>query len=162
MTRPTTRPRTVAPLRREVLVPAGPELAFEVFVDRIRAWWPLGEFSVHGAGASVAFVGSGVGARIVESMAGEADSVWGTVTLWEPGRAVGFTWHPGRGPDSASSVRVDFEPAGEGTLVRLAHTGWEVFGEQAAAARAEYDHGWPVVLHGYAGQVAQVAHEAGR
>jgi hypothetical protein len=68
-------------------------------------------------------------------------------------------------PESASSVRVDFEPAGEGTLVRPAHTDWAVFGEQAAAARAEYDHGWPVVLHGYAiqvAQVAQVAREAGR
>lgn len=144
---------TVPPLRREVLVDADRELAFAVFTQQIGGWWPLGEFSVHGAGATVAFDPAGVGGRIVESLAGADDATWGTVTRWEPVDAVAFTWHPGHGPDRASKVSVTFEDQDGKTLVRLEHTGWEVFGDQAEAARAEYDQGWPVVLDGYAARV---------
>lgn len=145
-----TTDRPLTPLHREVLVDADRALAFEVFTRQIGAWWPLGEHSVHGAAATVAFDGEGVGARIVESLAGAQDAVWGTVTQWDPADTVAFTWHPGHGPDRASAVSVRFEDAGGKTLVRLAHTGWEVYGEQAAAARTEYGHGWPVVLDAYA------------
>jgi uncharacterized protein YndB with AHSA1/START domain len=146
----------LAPLRREVLVGAGRPLAFEVFTRRIGAWWPLGEFSVHGTTATVAFDGEGVGARIVESLPGAEDAVWGTVTRWDPADALAFTWHPGRGPDGAGEVSVTFEDAGDvgdATLVRLEHTGWEAYGDRAAAARTEYGHGWPVVLDAYAASV---------
>jgi uncharacterized protein YndB with AHSA1/START domain/uncharacterized protein YciI len=135
---------SVPPIRREVLVEAGLELAFEVFTARIGVWWPLVDFSVHGAGATVSFSGD----RLVErSPAGEA-AVWGTVTRWEPPHAVAFTWHPGAGPDRASDVAVTFTPAGEQTLVTLEHNGWESF-EDPAAARAEYGQGWPAVLEAY-------------
>ncbi len=136
----------VPPLRREVLVDADRDLAFTVFTDRIGAWWPLGGHSVHGEGGSVRFVDPGVGARIVESKEGAEDSVWGTVTRWEPGVLVAFTWHPGNGDAAASHVRVTFEETEGKTLVTLEHAGWEIFGDQAAQAREEYDHGWPVVL----------------
>jgi uncharacterized protein YndB with AHSA1/START domain len=146
----------VPPLRREVLVDAGRDLAFSVFTEQIGAWWPLGDHSVHGADASVAFVDPGVGARILESRNGDTDgaddAVWGTVTRWEPGVLVAFTWHPGKGPDEASHVTVTFEESDGKTLVRLEHAGWEIFGEYAAQAREEYDHGWPVVLGAYAAQ----------
>jgi uncharacterized protein YndB with AHSA1/START domain len=145
----TTR-TTVPPLRREVVVAGDRGRAFDVFIGQIGAWWPMGDHSVHGAGATVAFHGRGEGARIVESMDGAEDAVWGTVTRWEPGHAIGFTWHPGQGPDAPSHVTVRFDETQDGkTLVRLEHAGWEVFGEQAAQAREEYDHGWPVVLDSY-------------
>ena len=38
--------------------------------------------------------------------------------------------------------------AGGQTLVRLEHAGWEAFADPAAA-RAEYDQGWPLVLDCY-------------
>ena len=53
---------------------------------------------------------------------------------------------PGR--DRASHVEVTFAAAAGQTLVTLEHTGWEVFADPAAA-RAEYDHGWPAVLDRY-------------
>jgi uncharacterized protein YndB with AHSA1/START domain len=144
----------VPPLRREVIVDADPDLAFAVFTERIGAWWPLGEHSVHGAGGEVRFVDPGVGARIVESLQGQDDAVWGTVTRWEPGEVVAFTWHPGNGPDAASRVVVTFEDADGKTLVTLEHSGWEIFGDHAAQAREEYDHGWPVVLDAYVARAA--------
>ena len=48
---------TVPPIRREILVDANPQTAFEVFTGRIAQWWPLAEHSVYGAGATVAFDG---------------------------------------------------------------------------------------------------------
>jgi uncharacterized protein YndB with AHSA1/START domain len=144
---------TLPPLRREILVDADPALAFEVFTTQIGRWWPLAEFSVHGADADVRFDDAGIGSRIVESLAGADDAVWGTVIAWEQDRAVSFTWHPGRDAQTASQVSVTFEGADGKTLVRLEHSGWEIFGEYDAQAREEYDHGWPVVLDGYAARV---------
>jgi uncharacterized protein YndB with AHSA1/START domain len=139
----------VPPLRREVLVDASRDIAFAVFTDRIGAWWPLGDHSVHGAGGSVSFVDPGVGARIVEPKDDADDAVWGTVTRWEPGELIAFTWHPGMSPDAASQVTVAFDETDSKTLVTLEHTGWEVFGDRAAEARANYEGGWAVVLSAY-------------
>jgi uncharacterized protein YndB with AHSA1/START domain len=144
---------TVPPVRREVLVDADRALAFEVFTHRIGAWWPLEEHSVHGAAATDAFDRPEFGGRIVESLAGADDAVWGTVTRWEPDVALAFTWHPGQAAEHASAVTVTFEDQDGKTLVRLEHSGWEVFGGQARAARDDYDRGWPVVLDRYVAAV---------
>jgi uncharacterized protein YciI len=135
---------TVPPIRREVLVDAGPGVAFEVFTTGIGRWWPIADKSVFGAGGTVAFAGG----QIIEQSADGQRAVWGTVTRWEPPLGVAFTWHPGYGPERASHVEVTFAAAGPQTLVTMMHTGWDVFADPAAA-RAEYDHGWPVVLDHY-------------
>ncbi|HEY6312016.1 MAG TPA: hypothetical protein VIY52_14600 [Streptosporangiaceae bacterium] len=46
---------TVPPIRREILVDANPETAFEVFTARVAEWWPVADKSVYGAGTMVAF-----------------------------------------------------------------------------------------------------------
>jgi uncharacterized protein YciI len=174
----------VPPIRREILVEADPAAAFEVFTAGLGRWWPLGEHGVHGKDATVSFEGMSLGGRIVErpaagdgaagdgaagdGAAGDEDNghegagqvtVWGTVTRWEPPEAVAFSWHPGYAADRASQVEVTFaaaDPAPDGaaqTLVRLTHTGWEAFADPAAA-RAEYDQGWPFVLERYSEHVA--------
>jgi uncharacterized protein YciI len=134
----------VLPIRREVLVDADPETAFEVFTTRIGHWWPLAAHSVYGAGATVAFDGG----QIVERAPDGATSLWGTVTRWEPPGALAFSWHPGQSADRASHVQVTFAADADQTLVTLEHTGWEAF-DDPAAARAEYDQGWPAVLDRY-------------
>lgn len=134
----------VPPIRREILVEADPLAAWEVFTAGIGRWWPIAELSVYGAGGTVAF-GAG---QIIERSAGGEQAVWGTVTRWEPPSAVAFTWHPGQTPDQASRVEVTFTATGAQTLVTLTHAGWEAF-DDPAAARAEYDRGWPMVLGRY-------------
>ena len=135
---------TVPPIRREILVDADPAAAFEVFTDGLGQWWPLDEHSAHGKDATVAFEDG----QIVErSPDGEA-AAWGTITRWEPPAAVAFTWHPGRPAERAGHVEVTFAAEGAQTLVRLEHTGWDAF-DDPAAARAEYEHGWPLVLDRY-------------
>ena len=157
----TTQPMTgsvpaLPPLRREVLVDAEPGLAFAVFTEQIGRWWPLGTHSVHGDGGTVAFDRPEVGGRIVESKAGADDAVWGTVTAWESGRTVAFTWHPGQSDERVSRVEVTFADEDGKTLVTLEHSGWEIYGDLAAQARDDYDLGWPGVLAAYAERVATV------
>jgi activator of Hsp90 ATPase-like protein len=66
---------------------------------------------------------------------------------------VAFTWHPGQPAERASHVEVTFAAADVQTLVSVKHTGWDAFADPAAA-RAEYDHGWPLVLGRYQEHVA--------
>lgn len=140
----------IPPLRREVLVDAGPEAAFEVFTARIGAWWPVADHSIYGAGTAVSFDGG----RLLEQSAAGEEAMWGTVTRWEPPHALAFTWHPGTAPEQASHVTVTFAASGDQTLVTLEHSGWESFAEPAAA-RANYDHGWPQVLAGLREHLSQ-------
>jgi uncharacterized protein YciI/uncharacterized protein YndB with AHSA1/START domain len=142
----------VSPIRREVVVELTPHEAFELFTARIGDWWPLGELSVFGANGTVAFVEG----QIVETLEGRT-SVWGSVTEWEPGARVSFTWHPGRMPDRESLVSVGFIARTSGqTLVLLEHSGWEVF-DDPAKARREYEQGWPTVLARYRDAAGQRA-----
>jgi hypothetical protein len=62
----------IPPIRREILVDAGPAIAFEVFTARIGRWWPLAELSVHGADATVAFDDG----KIIERSAGGDATAW--------------------------------------------------------------------------------------
>ena len=139
----------IPPIRREVLVGADVDMAFDVFTSGIGRWWPLSEHSVHGAGGTVDFVD---GELVERSRDGEV-CVWGAVTTWEPPFVVAFTWHPGSSKDRASRVEVTFHPSGDQTLVVLEHAGWEVF-DDPESARDDYDQGWPAVLSAYVDEVA--------
>jgi uncharacterized protein YciI/uncharacterized protein YndB with AHSA1/START domain len=145
----------IPPIRREILVDASPATAFDVFTDDIGRWWPVAELSVFGADGTVTLANQ----EIVERSADGHSALWGTVTRWEPPAVVAFTWHPGQIADRASHVEVTFAPAAgpapgaaEQTLVTLVHTGWDTF-DDPAAAWAEYDQGWPVVLGCYSGHL---------
>jgi uncharacterized protein YndB with AHSA1/START domain len=135
----------VRPVRREIVVDAEPDVAFEVFTGQIGSWWPLAEHSLHGASSTLSFVGN----EIVEMSADGQRALWGTVTDWQPGQHIAFTWHPGRTADAAGSVSITFTATQGQTLVTLVHDGWESFADPAAV-RAEYDEGWPIVLSRYA------------
>jgi uncharacterized protein YndB with AHSA1/START domain/uncharacterized protein YciI len=135
---------TLPPIRREVLVNVSAAVAYDLFTTEIGEWWPLGDFGVFGAEATVAFEDDG---RIVERSPDGASQCWGEVTAWEPPGLLAFTWHPGS--DSAlGDVTVTFSDE-DGpevqTRVVLEHRGWEQYGDPAAA-RAGYGEGWPVVL----------------
>jgi uncharacterized protein YndB with AHSA1/START domain/uncharacterized protein YciI len=140
----------VPPIRREVTVDADLATSFEIFTSGIDRWWPIDLHSVDGAGGNVTFVDG----QLIEQSAEGKISLWGTVTKWDPPTVVAFTWHPGTDEQRASRVEVTFTSLDSQTLVVLEHSGWEVFGDPAAA-RDEYDHGWPEVLARYEEVVAQ-------
>ncbi|WP_345751719.1 SRPBCC domain-containing protein [Microbacterium rhizophilus] len=137
---------SVAPLRRQVLVACDPEIAYRVFLDEIGSWWPVASHGCFGEGSAVAFDGE----RIVETAPDGRTAVWGTVVESAAPREVSFTWHPGRGPEDATRVRLTFVPAGEAaTLVTLVHAGWEARAD-ADRIRGESAGGWVTVLARYA------------
>jgi hypothetical protein len=79
------------PIRREIIVDADQDTAFEAFTARIGRWRPVAERSVHGAGSTVEFAGG----QIVERAAGGETAIWGSVTAWDPPGALEFTRHLG-------------------------------------------------------------------
>lgn len=74
-----------------------------------------------------------------------------------PGSTLTFTWHPGKEPENATEVTVNFvaitvhgrNGSSEGTLVELEHSGWEALADPQAASE-EYGHGWPIVFDSFA------------
>jgi hypothetical protein len=138
----------LAPLVKKVVVPVGPERAFEVFTAEMSAWWPLPTHSVAAEKARAVRLEGAVGGRIVEyDDDGEVGS-WGTVSDWDPPKSVSFTWHPGSDPQQAGHVTVTFTAVDEGTEVELVHSGWERRPD-GVRARAGYDTGWDYVLAQY-------------
>jgi uncharacterized protein YndB with AHSA1/START domain/uncharacterized protein YciI len=144
---------TLPPLRRQIVVPAGPQAAFDVFTRRIGAWWPVARFSVYGEKATPEFRAG----RLVETGPDGDETLWGTVLDWDPPRLLRLTWHPGNPAERAGRVEVRFEPVTESlTLVTVTHDGWERSADPAAA-RDEYRNGWPAVVAEYAAAVPPVA-----
>ncbi|MDR7085818.1 uncharacterized protein YndB with AHSA1/START domain/uncharacterized protein YciI [Aeromicrobium panaciterrae] len=136
---------TIAPVVRNVIVSASADVAYAAWTDRIGEWWPLSRHSVYQKDNTVAWIDD----QIVETASSGESNVWGRILESNPPGNLSFTWHPGRGPESASTVAVDFVPIADGrTLVRLTHSGWEIF-DEPADARDEYRNGWPTVLAGF-------------
>jgi uncharacterized protein YndB with AHSA1/START domain len=141
-------------VRKSLVVACSVEHAFRTFTEGIAGWWPLATHSVFGDEAETAVLEGRVGGRLYErSRAGE-ESVWGTVTAWNPPGRLALTWHPGRGEDTAQKLELRFEPEDGATRVELVHTGWERLGADAAGQAERYEGGWTLVLGAYARRAA--------
>ncbi len=136
-----------APVLRAAHVRRTPAEAFALFTDDIGAWWPLATHGVYGDGGTVGFEGD----RLVERSADGEESVWASVTAWEPGGRLVLEWHPGRTSDDATEVEVLFLADDAGTRVEVLHRGWDRFGAKAERMRRTYGgpHAWGTVLDHY-------------
>lgn len=130
----------------EVVVPLAPSEAFALFTEQIASWWPLGTHSVFGRDAASLRFPNQVGGAIVEVSASGEETTWGTVQEYSAPDRLRFSWHPGRGEDTAQAVEVEFTPTAHGTVVRLHHDGWETLAGRAGEVRASYATGWVAVL----------------
>ncbi len=120
--------------------------AFRRFTEQMGTWWPLRSHSVGLARAETVVFEGRVGGRIIEKIRGGEESLWGTVTTWDPPRRVVFTWHPGGQPSEATEVDLTFMPVAGGTRLVLTHAKWEALGKLAKVARRGYPIGWTYVL----------------
>ena len=136
----------IEPVRKSVEVRRSPADTFRIFTEEIAGWWPLAKYSVSQEKAVRCALEGRVGGRLYEEDNNGQRYVWGTVTAWEPPRRLVFTWHPGRGADTAQEVEILFEETETGTRVKLEHRGWEALGEEAARTHEDYDAGWETVL----------------
>lgn len=147
--RPTS---VIPPVRRQITVPWAVDAAFRRFTAELESWWPLRSHSVGQANAARCGIDPRVGGQIYEESRDGIRTEWGVVTVWDPPRRVGFTWHPGEPSEMAQHVEVSFTPDGPGTKLELVHSGWERLGEKLGRGRSRgYGLGWRQVLNVYAG-----------
>lgn len=120
--------------------------AYAAFTERFADWWPVATHSLSRCAATRCRFEPRVGGGVEEQAPDGTRHAWGVVQLVEPGRRLRFSWHPGREPDSAQWVEVEFTPSPGGSRVTLTHGGWETLGEIGPLLRQEYGPGWLSVL----------------
>lgn len=134
-----------SPIRKSITVRRSLDEAFALFTEGIATWWPLERYSIHEEHARTVALEGRLGGRLYEVSDDGREGRWGTVTVWEPPNRLAYTWHPGRGEETAQEVEVRFLASGEGTRLELEHRGWE----RAPDKRSGYDAGWDEVLGRY-------------
>jgi Activator of Hsp90 ATPase homolog 1-like protein len=138
---------TVTPIVKTLELSCSRDHAFFVYTERIADWWPVGDFSVTGAQATVIIEGR-IGGRILEVDPDGVEHSWGEIDTWDPTGGLGHTWHPGTDPALATRVEVTFTSTVSGCEVTLVHSGWAPTPE-AEQSRWGYDAGWDEVLAAY-------------
>jgi uncharacterized protein YndB with AHSA1/START domain len=136
-------------IEKSVTVAVALEDAYRVFTEEIHTWWPLRTHAVDTEKANTVVLEGREGGRLYERTSGGEEHIWGTVVVWNPPHRVGYSWHPGRGAETAQEVEVTFTPAGDGTRVHVRHWGWEKLGDRLDETVANYNEGWDVVLGRY-------------
>ena len=136
----------VTPIVLQTAVPCPPERAFAYFTRDIARWWPLARYSCGGEDDADVRFEPCVGGGLIETTRDGTTHRWGTVSAWQPGTRVAFSWHPDRDDAQAQWVDVTFAATASGTRVTLTHGGFEALGARALAAKSEYEKGWPTVF----------------
>jgi uncharacterized protein YndB with AHSA1/START domain len=136
----------VDPIVLSLELPVTPDEAFEAFAPSFAGWWPAATHSLGRVVATACSLSCKVGGAIEERTEDGPWHRWGTVEIYDPGRRIRFTWHPGREPESAQWVDVRFDRTAGGARATLTHGGWEALGEIAPILRREYAAGWAYVF----------------
>ena len=136
----------IDPIVLSVDLPVAPARACAAFTAGFADWWPVATHSLSRQAATRCSLDAAPGGAIEERAPDGVRHLWGTVQSFEPGRRLRFSWHPGREPESAQWVDVEFTPQGDGSRVTLTHGGWEALGEIAPILRREYASGWQNVF----------------
>jgi uncharacterized protein YndB with AHSA1/START domain len=137
-------------VEKSVTVSVPVERAFEVFTAEIGTWWPLRTHAVDTERSETVVMEGRVGGRLYERTPSGEEHVWGTLVAWEPPNRIVYSWHPGRGEETAQEVEITFGPEGEGTRVDIRHYGWEKLGDRLEETIASYNEGWDKVIAVYA------------
>jgi uncharacterized protein YndB with AHSA1/START domain len=119
-----------APIIRAVEIATTPERLFPLLVqpEALVRWWP-----------DVAELEPRLGGRVRMTFRGGESVVTGTVTRFEPPRALGFTWIRDESPGVTTQVDFTVVPVAEGRCrVEVVHSGWEA----APELRPMHDAGW--------------------
>ena len=145
------------PIVISVDLPVAPADAYDAFTAHFADWWPVATHSLSRGDSTRCRLQSRVGGTIDERAPDGTRHVWGEVQAVEPDRRIRFSWHPGREPESAQWVEVEFLPFAGGSRVTLTHGGWEALGEIGPLMRQEYLPGWRHVLGRLFADFAQAA-----
>jgi hypothetical protein len=139
----------IEPIRKTRRVPLAPEAAFDLFTSRMMEWWPVGQHSIAGEDVVELRFERRTGGRLIEVDRNGNEVAWADILVWEPPHRVRVAWHPDREPVADSILEVRFIADGSGSILELAHSGWEAFGPKGSDLRTHYEPGWENVLAAY-------------
>jgi uncharacterized protein YndB with AHSA1/START domain len=154
-----TMPRDSDPntLRKAVSVKAPPEVAWQVFTEKMGTWWPLATHKIGKANAVDAVMEPRAGGRWYERGDDGSTCDWGRVLSWEPHSRLVLSWEITadfqHDPNLKTEVEVRFIPEGkDGTRVELEHRHLERYGPRRDEIRAIFDSdgGWKALLDAFA------------
>jgi uncharacterized protein YndB with AHSA1/START domain len=141
----------IAPVQKTLTVKASQARAFEVFTERVDAWWPR----AHHLGATPPvkiIIEPRLGGRWYAKHEGGEETTNGHVLVWEPPSRVVFSWEISpqwkESPGVGSEVEIRFIAGGpNATRVELLHHKFEVMGEDGGKImRAGVENGWTGIL----------------
>lgn len=139
----------IEPLRISFVVDCPPDHAFAVWTARTSSWWPAAHTVTAEPGLEVVFEPR-PGGRVFERTAGGVEVDWGEVTVWEPPRRLGYSWHIAADRADATDVEIRFVDQGDATTrVDIEHRGWERLGARGPSWRDTNQSGWDGVLPAY-------------
>jgi uncharacterized protein YndB with AHSA1/START domain len=147
----------LGPIIKTIEVPCSQQKAFEVFLNEMDTWWPLGKFTIsamRGAPAKAIRIETKPGGRILEIASDGTEYSWGTIKSYDPPAFVSMDFHiapPGdETADARSLLEVRFTALGnKGTRVVLTQSNWEAFGKMAAHLRdGGYGQAWGAIFEG--------------
>jgi glutathione S-transferase len=121
------------------------ERVFEAWTNPevLRRWWSASDTPA----AEIDLEPGGAYRFSMRTDSGDVHTVYGTYREVRPPERLSFTWSWEEGPDQVmagsenSLVVVDFLEDGDGTLVKLTHTGFA-----SEEIRGMHEHGWNAVL----------------
>jgi hypothetical protein len=155
--------QAIAPIQRQVVVPASRERAFEVFTADMTRWWPS-HHHIGSAPIAEVVVEPYEGGRWYTRHADGSETSTGYVAAWEPPGRVAITWQISADwqydPTLITTVEVRFvEEAPDRTRVELEHRDLERFGPEAERMRQTFEApgAWDSTLAAYASAFGGVA-----
>lgn len=133
------------PIVIELSVSSGPEHTFATWTSGIDRWWPA-DHTVSGAASARVVLEPRAGGRIFERERDGTEHEWGRVERCDPPHELAYTWWLGAAEAGSTDVRITFAPDGDGTAIRIEHSGWERLGAGAAPRRRANLAGWNGLL----------------
>jgi uncharacterized protein YndB with AHSA1/START domain len=147
---------TVESIRRQVVVSASQQTAFDVFTAGMTGWWPA-EHHIGSAPIEEIVIEPETGGRWYTRHTDGSESYTGVVTAWEPPARLAVTWQIGADwkyhADLVTTVELRFVEESPGrTRVELEHRDLEAFGPEAERMRQVFDApgAWNRTLDDYA------------
>lgn len=149
--------QSTSPIQRQIVVPATPERAFEVFTADMTRWWPP-KHHIGSAPIAEIMVEPHEGGRWYTRHEDGSETQTGHVVAWEPPHRLVLTWQINAqwSYDSTliTTVEIRFvEDAPGRTRVELVHRDLDRFGPEAERMHQVFSapDAWPATLEAFAG-----------
>jgi len=137
---------------QSIQIAADPERVFQAYVEKINEWWSWQgknnryTWAPDGVEPSEIHFEPQLGGRYFERFADGSEFEIGRITHYDPPNKLAFSWAGRDWPPGESLFELSFDAADEGTLLTLTHSGFEIFGEEAAEMVQGYTMGSKEIL----------------